>query len=162
VFVVQVGSAAYVPLAARLYLPALWLRDHADAVATLLPVEQRRGATKAEIALQLLDELRTECDTVPPLVVEDGYGAATEFRDGLAGRGLAVRDDQPAAVAEALQRFEWLRSALGVDHFEGRTWHGWHHHVSLVLVAYGFLCGEAPSGSFPLGRSGDPPANGTT
>jgi DDE superfamily endonuclease len=27
----------------------------------------------------------------------------------------------------------------GLDHFEGRGWPGWHHHVTLVSVAHGFL-----------------------
>lgn len=28
---------------------------------------------------------------------------------------------------------------LGVDRFEGRSWRGWHHHVTMVLLAYAFL-----------------------
>jgi SRSO17 transposase len=32
-----------------------------------------------------------------------------------------------------------LKGALGLDHFEGRSWPGWHHHVTLVAVAHGFL-----------------------
>jgi len=28
---------------------------------------------------------------------------------------------------------------FGLDHFEGRSWRGWHHHVTLVLMAYAFL-----------------------
>jgi SRSO17 transposase len=32
-----------------------------------------------------------------------------------------------------------LKGALGLDHFEGRSWPGWHHHVTLVSVAHGFL-----------------------
>jgi SRSO17 transposase len=28
---------------------------------------------------------------------------------------------------------------LGLDHFEGRSFAGWHHHVTLVAVAHGFL-----------------------
>lgn len=28
---------------------------------------------------------------------------------------------------------------LGVDRFEGRTWQGWNHHVTMVLLAYAFL-----------------------
>ena len=30
-------------------------------------------------------------------------------------------------------------AAAGLDHFEGRSWRGWHHHVVLVLMAYAFL-----------------------
>ncbi len=32
-----------------------------------------------------------------------------------------------------------LKDALGLDHFEGRSFRGWHHHVTLVAVAHGFL-----------------------
>jgi len=32
-----------------------------------------------------------------------------------------------------------LKDALGLDHFEGRTYPGWNHHVTLVAVAQAFL-----------------------
>ena len=32
-----------------------------------------------------------------------------------------------------------LKDELGLDHFEGRSWRGWNHHVVLVLMAYAFL-----------------------
>jgi SRSO17 transposase len=32
-----------------------------------------------------------------------------------------------------------LKDALGLDHFEGRSYRGWHHHVTLVSLAHGFL-----------------------
>jgi SRSO17 transposase len=32
-----------------------------------------------------------------------------------------------------------LKGALGLDHYQGRSWPGWHHHVTLVSVAHGFL-----------------------
>ncbi|MFI6086045.1 IS701 family transposase [Streptomyces sp. NPDC051217] len=31
-----------------------------------------------------------------------------------------------------------MKQALGLAHFEGRTWRGWHHHVTLVSVAHAF------------------------
>lgn len=31
------------------------------------------------------------------------------------------------------------KQILGLDRFEGRTWRGWHHHVTMVLLAYAFL-----------------------
>jgi len=35
--------------------------------------------------------------------------------------------------------YEDLKGELGLDHFEGRTYPGWHHHVTVVLVCYAFL-----------------------
>jgi SRSO17 transposase len=32
-----------------------------------------------------------------------------------------------------------LKVALGLDHFEGRSWQGWHHHTTLVTAAHLFL-----------------------
>lgn len=32
-----------------------------------------------------------------------------------------------------------LKDTLGIDHFEGRTWPGWHRHVTLVTAALLFL-----------------------
>ncbi|MGH9546394.1 MAG: IS701 family transposase [Terriglobales bacterium] len=32
-----------------------------------------------------------------------------------------------------------LKEELGLDHFEGRHWLGWYHHVTLVTLAYAFL-----------------------
>jgi SRSO17 transposase len=32
-----------------------------------------------------------------------------------------------------------LKHGLGLDHFEGRTWPGWHHHVTLVTAAHLFI-----------------------
>jgi SRSO17 transposase len=32
-----------------------------------------------------------------------------------------------------------LKDGLGLDHFEGRSYQGWHHHVTLASLAHGFL-----------------------
>jgi SRSO17 transposase len=38
--------------------------------------------------------------------------------------------------------YRQLKDELGLDHFEGRGWLGWHHHVTMVTLAYAFLCSE--------------------
>src|SRR3954447_17070518 len=38
--------------------------------------------------------------------------------------------------------FEELKQELGLGHFEGRGWRGFHHHASLCIAAYGFLAAE--------------------
>lgn len=47
--------------------------------------------------------------------------------------------------------YQDLKQELGLDHFEGRSWRGFHHHASLCIAAYGFLISERetipPSGS---------------
>jgi len=37
------------------------------------------------------------------------------------------------------QDYRELKGELGLDHFEGRHWLGWHHHVTLVSMAFAFL-----------------------
>jgi SRSO17 transposase len=37
------------------------------------------------------------------------------------------------------RQYEDLKDELGLDHFEGRTYAGWHHHVVLTALAYNFL-----------------------
>lgn len=49
--------------------------------------------------------------------------------------------------------YEDLKGELGLDHFEGRSFPGWHHHVSVVLCCYAFVVAER-SRSFPPSPSG--------
>jgi SRSO17 transposase len=37
------------------------------------------------------------------------------------------------------QGYQQLKEELGLDHFEGRSWRGLHHHVTLCFAAYCFL-----------------------
>jgi SRSO17 transposase len=55
--------------------------------------------------------------------------------------------DTPLRQLVHLAKLRWrvehdyreLKDALGLDHFEGRSWQGWHHHVTLVSVAHAFV-----------------------
>ena len=40
-----------------------------------------------------------------------------------------------------------LKQEVGLGHYEGRNWRGFHHHASLCIAAYGFLMLERLSGS---------------
>jgi SRSO17 transposase len=91
---------------------------------------------------------------------------ADEYRDGATGtwtRGLLIRrsladggcayfttwcpvgttmetlvavEGQRWAIEDA---FETAKNELGLDHNETRSWHGWHRHVSLVMLAVAML-----------------------
>ncbi len=37
------------------------------------------------------------------------------------------------------QGYQQLKEELGLDHHEGRSWPGWHRHVLLVFLAFGYL-----------------------
>jgi SRSO17 transposase len=38
--------------------------------------------------------------------------------------------------------YQELKGELGLDHFEGRSFTGWHHHISVVLCCYAFVVAE--------------------
>ncbi|MGC0337894.1 SRSO17 transposase [Streptomyces sp. SLBN-8D4] len=54
--------------------------------------------------------------------------------------------DTPLTTLVRLAKLRWRmehgfrerKQALGLAHFEGRTWNGWHHHVPLVSAAHAF------------------------
>src|SRR5207247_10879390 len=47
--------------------------------------------------------------------------------------------------------YQDLKQELGLGHYEGRGWRGFHHHATLCIAAYGFLISERetipPSGT---------------
>jgi SRSO17 transposase len=48
--------------------------------------------------------------------------------------------------------YEDLKGQLGLDHFEGRRYPGWHHHLSVVLCCYAFIIAERVRRFFPSAR----------
>jgi SRSO17 transposase len=53
--------------------------------------------------------------------------------------------------------YEELKGELGLDHYEGRSFPGWNHHVSVVLCCYAFVVGERLR-RFPPSRARGSPA----
>jgi SRSO17 transposase len=55
--------------------------------------------------------------------------------------------DTPLKKLVQLAKLRWrverdyqeMKGEVGLDHFEGRTWRGFHHHATLCMVAHGFL-----------------------
>jgi SRSO17 transposase len=55
------------------------------------------------------------------------------------------------------QGYQQLKEELGLDHFEGRSWRGFHHHAAMTFLAYGFLLLEklvAPPAPRRRGKKG--------
>jgi SRSO17 transposase len=55
-------------------------------------------------------------------------GTAVETLVRVEGRRWSIED-----------AFETAKNELGLDHNETRSWHGWHRHVSLVMLAFAVL-----------------------
>jgi SRSO17 transposase len=49
--------------------------------------------------------------------------------------------------------YQELKQELGLGHYEGRSWRGFHHHATLCIAAYGFLVAERSRFS-PSARAG--------
>ena len=46
------------------------------------------------------------------------------------------------------QVYQEMKSELGLDHFEGRSFRGWHHHVTVAIACHAFIVAEL-SAAFP-------------
>lgn len=61
---------------------------------------------------------------------------------------MAVRTSHKKLIRTLMQRwrteraYQDLKGELGLDHFEGRSFPGWHHHISVVLCCYAFVVAE--------------------
>ncbi|MGW7074677.1 IS701 family transposase [Streptomyces sp. NPDC054866] len=77
--------------------------------------------------------------------------------------------ETPMADIVRLAKVRWriehdyreLKHGLGLDHFEGRSWPRWHHHVTLVTAAHAFLTErrlspKAPGSDSPSTKSSTP------
>jgi SRSO17 transposase len=93
---------------------------------------------------------------------DEGYAVAdreplwliVEWRDGEAEpanyflASLSKRLSKKKLIRQVMQRwrtervYEDLKGELGLDHFEGRRFQGWHHHVSVALCCYAFVIAE--------------------
>ncbi len=57
--------------------------------------------------------------------------------------------------------YQELKQELGLGHFEGRSWRGFHHHATMCIAAYGFLIAErltAPKKTLAHSILGEVPA----
>jgi SRSO17 transposase len=65
------------------------------------------------------------------------------------------------------QAHQQMKEELGLDHFEGRSWHGLHRHALMTMIAYAFLQHRPLRASGgkknrPRPTSADPPRNPTS
>ena len=71
------------------------------------------------------------------------YGAEEPAKYWLSNLPAQTPLTQLVSLAKLRWRIEHdyreLKDALGLDHFEGRSFRGWHHHVTLVSIAHAFL-----------------------
>ena len=85
------------------------------------------------------------------LLIEWPEGDPEPTKYWLSNLEAAVSREELAATAKLRWRidrdYQELKQEIGLGHFEGRGWRGFHHHATLCIAAYGFLV--AGRSSFP-------------
>ncbi len=56
--------------------------------------------------------------------------------------------------------FETAKNELGLDHNETRSWHGWHRHVSLVMLAFAMMAAIRHQANKPVPKKTKPATTG--
>ena len=131
-------------------LPATAWRTITWRAGTKGPLRSRFAATAFWPALGVSH--RGPLPTTPvQLLIEWPKAAAAPIKYWLASLGdeaLGLR--RFVRLAKGRWRIEQdyreLKDELGLDHFEGRSWTGWHHHITLASMAYAFLVCETLRG----------------
>jgi len=89
------------------------------------------------------------------LLIEWPQGEKAPTKYWLSNLALDISFEKLVDIAKLRWRIERdyqeLKQELGLGHFEGRGWRGFHHHATLCIAAYGFLISERetipPSGA---------------
>ncbi|MDA8107761.1 MAG: IS701 family transposase [Betaproteobacteria bacterium] len=150
--------------------PKLLRRDRkhkplsAKALAKQLPAHRLRRVTWREGTNQALcsrfaaarvrcahrDYWRSELRPEQWLLIEWPQGETEPTKYFLATLPAETPIAELVRVAKQRWRIERdyqeLKQELGLGHFEGRSWRGFHHHATLCIAAYGFLLTERLAG----------------
>jgi len=93
-------------------------------------------------------------DPTRPAKEREELWLLVEWRDGESEpanyflSSMALRTSRKKLIGIVMQRwrteraYQDLKGELGLDHFEGRSFPGWHHHISVVLRCYAFVVAE--------------------
>jgi SRSO17 transposase len=108
------------------------------------PMRSRFAAVRVRPAHR--DELRSTPRPEEWLLIEWPRAEAAPTKYWLSTLApTATRGDlvQLAMLRWRVERdYQELKDEIGLDHFEGRGWRGFHHHAALCIAAYAFLAAE--------------------
>ena len=111
---------------------------------TNAPLASRFAAVRVRPAHR--DYWRSEPHAEEWLLIEWPKGEKEPTKYWLSTLPKSTRRTELVAAAKGRWRIERdyreLKQEVGLGHFEGRGWRGFHHHASLCIAAYGFLIAE--------------------
>jgi len=134
----------------------------ASAWQTVTWREGTRGAMRSRFARLRVrpahrDEKRSEPRPEEDLLIEWPRGEPEPTKYWLATLPPTILLAELVRRAKLRWRIERdyqeLKDELGLDHFEGRGWRGFHHHGALCIAAYAFLAAERATLSPPEPRA---------
>jgi SRSO17 transposase len=126
-----------------LALPARAWRTITWREGTCDPLSSRFARLRVHVAHR---HLTTDRHAEEWLLVEwpEGEAGPTKYWLSTARKNIAF--DQLVDLAKLRWRIERdyqeLKQEVGLGHYEGRGWRGFHHHATLCIAAYGFLISE--------------------
>jgi SRSO17 transposase len=115
-----------------------------------------REGTKADLSARFVARrvVAAYDDASRPLDRREELWLLIEWRDGESEpsnyflSSLPKRMTKKQLIRIVMQRwrteriYQDLKGELGFDHFEGRSFPGWHHHVSVVMCCFAFVIAE--------------------
>jgi len=116
-----------------------WREGSADWLSSRFARLRVRVGSKDAIPAQIAEEW---------LLIEwpDGETETSKCKYWLSTLPAEISFDQLVDVIKMRWRIERdyqeLKQEVGLGHYEGRGWRGFHHHATLCIAAYGFLVSE--------------------
>ncbi len=151
-------DAEHAPVSAKklaLSLPAKAWKTVAWREGTRHPLRSRFAAVRVRPAHR--DHKLTQPREPEWLLIEWPRAEAEPRKYWMSNSAKSIRLRDLVVLAKQrwiIERdYEELKQELGLGHFEGRGWRGFHHHATLCIAAYGFLVAERSCFS-PSARSG--------
>lgn len=113
--------------------------------------EGTKGAMRSRFAWARVraahrDESRSEPHPEEWLLIEWPQGAGAPTKYFLSSAPADIEIEELVGLVKLRWRIERdyqeMKDELGLDHYEGRSWTGFHHHTALCVAAYAFLATE--------------------
>jgi SRSO17 transposase len=108
------------------------------------PLVSRFARVRVRVAHR--DDQRADLRPQEWLLIEWPKGETEPTKYWLSTLAADIAFDRLVDLAKLRWRIERdyqeLKQEVGLGHFEGRGWRGFHHHATLCIAAYGFLISE--------------------